>query len=389
MKWFEYKAEVDALHAPEELKEKLRAMQHEQQPAKPARVFPGWKRLTGMAACFVCGAVTVLAAGGVLLGGFAMGGASAADNATAAVTGGTKPGVQSSTAESGRDLYGAVDMGLLSDSVMFDAAEQREPGSGSVKDSSNNAAATLVNDVNRELEIDATQTEQADSKVLGRKIVYTAHLTLETTDYDATLAALHETLNALGGYVEHSENRNYGTDRRWVQYVLRVPAAAYGEFMTAAEDSGSLINKTEDSEDITAQYVDVTARIDTLLQQRARLQQLSAQAESLYDLLEIEEKLANVQYQLESWQRQLAAFDDRVDYCTVTVEVQEVTVYTPVQPTAGERMSRALSRGFEDFADTLFDLVLWVLRNLSWIAVFAVAALAGRILWKKRGGKRG
>ena len=381
MKWFEYKAEVDALHAPEELKEKLRAMQPTPQPAKPARVFPGWKRLTGMAACFVCGAVTVLAAGGVLLGGFAMGGASAADNATAAVAGGTKPGVQSSTAESGRDLYGAVDMGLLSDSVMFDAAEQMDPGSAGKGDATN-AAAAPVNGVNREIE---TATEPT----AARKIVYTAHLTLETTDYDATLAALHETLNALGGYVEHSENRNYGTDRRWVQYVLRVPAAAYGEFMTAAEDSGSLINKTEDSEDITAQYVDVTARIDTLLQQRARLQQLSAQAESLYDLLEIEENLANVQYQLESWQRQLAAFDDRVDYCTVTVEVQEVTVYTPVQPTAGERMSRALSRGVEDFADTLFDLVLWVLRNLSWIAVFAVAALAGRILWKKRSGKRG
>lgn len=321
-----------------------------------------------MAACFVGGVVcTAVVGGGLLLGTFAMGGSASAFDSAAGVPSENKSSAQSSTAtaESARDLYGYVTDDLngsvgLTDALLDEpAARNAEAGSADP----------------------AEQKAEADT---ARKIIYTADLTLEATDYDAALAALADALSAAGGYVQHSENYNYGTDNRRVNYTLRVPAASYRSFLAAAEGVGSLTDKTEDSQDITAQYVDVAARIETLQAQRTRLQQLSAQAESLTDLLEIEEKLSEVQYQLESWQRQLAVYDDQVDYCTVTVTVREVTVYTPVQPTALERMTTALTRGFADFADTLFDGVLWLLRNLSWLAMLTAAALLVRRAWRKR-----
>lgn len=67
MKWYEYKAEVDDLHASEELKARLLAMQTAQTPAPaaPARkkaVYFPLKRVLGIAACFgvgflCCGAI--------------------------------------------------------------------------------------------------------------------------------------------------------------------------------------------------------------------------------------------------------------------------------------------------------------------------------------------
>jgi len=67
MKWYEYKAEVDDLHASEELKARLLAMQTAQSPAPaaPARkkaVYFPLKRVLGIAACFgvgflCCGAI--------------------------------------------------------------------------------------------------------------------------------------------------------------------------------------------------------------------------------------------------------------------------------------------------------------------------------------------
>ena len=67
MKWYEYKAEVDHLHASEELKARLLAMQTAQAPAPaaPARkkaVYFPLKRVLGIAACFgvgflCCGAI--------------------------------------------------------------------------------------------------------------------------------------------------------------------------------------------------------------------------------------------------------------------------------------------------------------------------------------------
>ena len=62
MKWFEYQMEVDQLHAPDELKARLLAMQpdtqksqnHSEPPAKKDRTvrFPHWRRwAAGIAAC--------------------------------------------------------------------------------------------------------------------------------------------------------------------------------------------------------------------------------------------------------------------------------------------------------------------------------------------------
>jgi len=383
MRWFEYKAEVDALHAPDELKERLRAMKNAAPAAKPAAKkpvrFPA-KRLAGMAACFVCGAVTVALGGGVLFGSFAMGGASAAPKETGSAlqsTAAMNPG-----AAAGGSFEYKESSDLASDAVLYSAKSWLDGAS------STNGAAMRPALPTPDTEL-KNKEEPGESRLStqARKIIYTATVTLETTEYDATLQQLHSALEASGGYIEHSENFGYGTDRRRVSYTLRVPAGNYHSFLAAAEATGSLLEKVEDSQDITAAYVDVTARIDTLITQRDRLQQLSAQAESLTDLLDIEEKLSQVQYELESWQRRLNAYDDQVEYCTITATVREVNDYTPVQPTAAQRLMNALTGGFEDFADTLFDLALWVLRNLSWLAVLAVGGGFGLRAWKKRRNK--
>ncbi len=380
MRWFEYKAEVDALHAPDELKARLRAMKTDAAPTaapkkkrfftKPARF--SWKKAAGMAACFVGGAVTVFLAGSVLLFG-GMGGASASDSAMAQTSGTMEPG-----AAKGESFAYFSDSNLaVTNGAVFDAILEMD---GSV-----NAAMDSESDPGSANGAPAQQKEATTrTQTTARKIIYTANLTLESTEYDNTLAALQQALAEAGGYVESSENLNYGTDRRRVYYTLRVPAANYQSFLTAAGGAGSLTEKSEDSQDITAEYVDVAARIDTLEQQRDRLLQLSAQAESLTDLLEIEEKLTSVQYQLESYQRQMAAYDDRVNYCTVNVSVYEVTVYTPVQPTLGEQLSNAVTGGFADFADFMFELTLWALNRLPWLIVLAAAALVGRMVWRRQ-----
>ncbi|MBQ7859986.1 MAG: DUF4349 domain-containing protein, partial [Faecalibacterium sp.] len=365
--WFEYKAEVDALRAPDELKEKLRAMKTAAPAAKPAAKkavrFP-LKRLAGMAACFVCGGVAMLALAGA--GGIGMGGMSyfaEASQNTAAIAPGAAAGGST-------DAKGTADL-------MFDSFTTESWVDGSL-------AENGVNQPVAGTELKSQTSDGTQRSAAARKIIYTAVIALESTTYDETLQQLHQALQVAGGYIEHSANSGYGTDHRRVSYTLRVPVEHYHSFLAQAEAGGNLVKKVEDSQDITAAYVDVAARIDTLTTQRDRLQQLSAQAETLTDLLDIEDKLSDVQYELESYQRQLKIYDDQVAYCTIEATVQEVTNYTPVQPTTAERLLNALTGGFENFADTLFDLALWVLRNLSWLIILTVCGGVGLRIWKKR-----
>ena len=62
---------------------------------------------------------------------------------------------------------------------------------------------------------------------------------------------------------------------RYARYVMRVPAAQYAAFLAAAGEAGSVAHQSEQAEDITREYVDTEARLETLRAQRDRLEELA------------------------------------------------------------------------------------------------------------------
>ena len=345
MKWFEYQMEVDQLHAPDELKARLLAMQpdtqksqnHSESPAKKDRTvrFPHWRRwAAGIAAC-----AAVAVVGSQVM--TAMHPAGAGISTMSLMDG----GAASSTAASQAPALAQYSM---------DTAE-------------NGLAGGLTRS--------AAGTESA---VAGDKIIYTARLTLETKDYDAARAALEQALADAGGWMENSSESSYDDSSRSLSMTLRVPAENYESFLTAAGQAASLVNRSESADDVTAQYTDVAGRIANLEGQRDRLRELQASAGTLSDLLDIEAQLSDVQYQLESWQSQLDWYDDQVASCTVTVSLREVETYTPTGETFLERLGAAFAEGWQNFVAGLASIAV-VLAGL-WPVVVIVAAVAAAVV---------
>mgnify|MGYP002226154573 CR=1 FL=1 len=82
---------------------------------------------------------------------------------------------------------------------------------------------------------------------------------------------------------------------------------------------------------MTLTYVDLQSHRDALQTEQERLLQLLEQAESIEDIITIEQRLSDVRYQLESMESQLRSYDNQVDYSTVYLYIDEVEVYTPVE----------------------------------------------------------
>ena len=208
----------------------------------------------------------------------------------------------------------------------------------------------------------------------GRKIIYTAYLEIETQNYDAANETLRAALDEAGGHVEESSESG-AQGERYARYVMRVPAAQYAAFLAAAGEAGSVVHQSEQAEDITREYVDTEARLETLRAQRDRLEELAGQAGTLEDLLTIEEHLADVQYQIESYTAQQRAMDDQVDLCTVEVTLREVALYSP-SGSFGARLTNTLSRGWQNFVAVCQGFVLTLAYCLPLLAVAgAVAAV--------------
>ena len=218
----------------------------------------------------------------------------------------------------------------------------------------------------------------------AQKLIYNADLELETTGFDAAQDTLQAAVENTGAWLEYSEMNGSSEDQdRRLYYTVRVPVDNYRTFLEQAGQSGSVLSLNESAQDVTASYIDVEARIDSLEAQRERLAELAAQAETTADLLEIESQLSDVQYELESYTRQLRALDGQIAYSTVNVTLREVATLTPTGITFPERLGDAFSGGWSAFVTFLQGLILtlvylWPLLLIAAAVVFAVRSLSRR-----------
>ena len=96
---------------------------------------------------------------------------------------------------------------------------------------------------------------------------------------------------------------------------------------------------------MTLDYVDVESRKKMLETEQQRLLELLETAESLDDILTIESRLTEVQYELDSKESQLRTYDNQIDYSTVYLDIDEVVRYTPQDRRApGRESAQALRR---------------------------------------------
>jgi len=228
------------------------------------------------------------------------------------------------------------------------------------------------------------------------KIIYSASVSVETTDFDGTIGRLEAMVAEYGGFIESSSRsgNNYytqargGSSSRSADYCLRVPSERFGELMSSLNTLGNIPWSYTYTENISAQYYDVRARLNACRTQEERLLEMMEQAETVSDLIVIEDRLSNLRYQIESLQTTLNGWDRQVSYSSVNVSVQEVTVYTPEAAMSyGQQLALALTKGlnavgrfFKNLLIGLTELLptLLVLVPLVWLCVFVVKKLHKR-----------
>ena len=168
----------------------------------------------------------------------------------------------------------------------------------------------------------------ADALPENRKWVITMNIDTETEDLDGALDSLNRQIAALGGYIQEQNIRNgssYSNLRyRNASMTVRVPAEQLDSFTASLTDFSNVVSSSRSAEDITLSYVDTETRITALETERDRLLELMEQAETMSDLLEIESRLTDVNYELERYGSRLRTMDNQVSYATIYLSVKEV-----------------------------------------------------------------
>lgn len=224
----------------------------------------------------------------------------------------------------------------------------------------------------------------------GQKLVRTASLTLRTTAFEADLESVQALLDSLGGYVENLYQ--YGDvasgDTRTASLSVRVPSENLDAFLSGVEGVGRVTDRSESVTDMTVQYTDNQARLDTLYAKMERLNQLMAQAQEVSDLIELESAIADTQYEIERYETSQRSIDRRVDMSAVSVTLLEDT---PAQSATaedvglGERLGAALNASLRWLGGFLRNMLVFVTMILPVaVPVAAIAAAAWLIVRRRR-----
>ena len=230
----------------------------------------------------------------------------------------------------------------------------------------------------------AEEVEEYDT---SRKIVYTSNIDIETKNFDEDLQSIKKLVQDNGGYFENtsvSGQAEYGG--RYASYTARIPSAKYQGFMENVGTIGSVTSSHENADDITSSYVDVQARLKSLKTKLARLQELEENAQTVEELLEIEDRINDVQYDLENYTAQLRLYDNQVDYCTVSISLNEVVTYTEIKAdTFWNRFTEAIEGSLSGFVSFLQGLVIVVVYLLPYVVVIALIACMVLYILKRKG----
>lgn len=213
------------------------------------------------------------------------------------------------------------------------------------------------------------------------KLIYSATLALETTEFDSVAAALGQLAKQLGGYVQSSTlyQGSYGYNgSRSASYIFRIPADQYQAFLDAAGQAAHLTSQNEWVDNVSEEYYDIEARLETLQAKRERLLALLEKAEDIESMITVENSLADTVYQIEQYQTRLNSLDKSVSYSTFNVtlsEVYQLSVVDQTPKSLSERLSQALHNGLTNAGKFLENLAVFLAYNLIGIAMLVLVLI--------------
>jgi hypothetical protein len=166
----------------------------------------------------------------------------------------------------------------------------------------------------------ADQPLPSDQAITGiRKIIYTGDVQLEVANPVAAMDRIQLLVQDVGGYVA-SSNTFYQNDKQVVTMSLRVPAERYGDVLAQLRRLADKVREEKTtSQDVSEEYADLSAQLRNLEATEAQYLELMKRAQSIDDVLKVQQQLTAVRGQIERIKGRLTYLDRRSDLATINV----------------------------------------------------------------------
>lgn len=246
----------------------------------------------------------------------------------------------------------------------------------------------------------------ADAGERQKVVIRSAERGFESSAFDQTMQSIGELVSDFDGRIERSSvsgqplEPGQSTGRR-ASLTVRVPVSVPGEeanldkFLTSLDAVATLTYRSELADDISSIYYDVKSRLEFSRAQLKRLNELVTTAASLEEMLMLQDKVYEVQQEIDQMEGQMRGWDSYAADATVSIELSEVPARDQVQKIDGTLEKRVrdafyasinwLSAFMQDAAVVLAMAVPALVVAIPIIIVVWVIAAAVRRRRRRRG----
>jgi len=126
-----------------------------------------------------------------------------------------------------------------------------------------------------------------------RVIIRDANMDIEAQDASELYRSLVAYNKELGGYEFSSNQRNYD-NYSIINAVFKVPPEKLDTFMEFAGENGKIVNSRMDSRDVTDEFYDMTARVETKRRSRESYFNMLEKAVSVEEIIILQRTIDNI-----------------------------------------------------------------------------------------------
>jgi len=212
-----------------------------------------------------------------------------------------------------------------------------------------------------------------------RLIVRTGQASIEVDSLESSMAELRRIVQRAGGFVADASVQSGRIQLRSATLELKVPASRFDELTEGLHPLGRLQFVNVGAEDVSEEFVDLTARVANAHRLEDRLVELlRTRTGKLQDVLSVERELARVREEIER-------MEGRVRFLKASAQLSTLSVnlYEPAPLVASHPGRSVIGEAFKTAWRNFMGVVAGVIASLGFVVPVVILAWGAVILGKR------
>jgi hypothetical protein len=221
-----------------------------------------------------------------------------------------------------------------------------------------------------------------DLAAIGPRVVKTASITVELQEgrFDKAYRDASLVASRYGGFV-HSSSSASADEARSATLVIRVASAQFDRAMADLRELGDVVGEDISGEDVSAQFVDLEARLRNWEAQEAVLLRLMAEASTIDESIKVQRNLQEVQLEIERIRGQLRLLRDQTDLGTISLTLTEGDPDALYRQKEDQRST--LAKAWDDAVGGFLAVIAATVVGLGYLIPLGLLIGLGWLVWRR------